>query len=80
MPDPGRAAATTPVLHFIPQCDGQVQVVYRQAGDKNLLVEYGPLELDLNLRFRAHALMDWLAEQSGQAVGAGNAAGTGAGS
>jgi urea carboxylase len=57
-----QAATTesTPVLHFIPQSDGQVQVVYRQAGDKNLLVEYGPLELDLNLRFRAHALMDWV--------------------
>ncbi|MBN9132840.1 MAG: urea carboxylase [Nitrosospira multiformis] len=56
----GATAESTPVLHFIPQSDGQVQVVYRQAGDKNLLVEYGPLELDLNLRFRAHALMDWV--------------------
>ena len=35
-------------------------MIYRQAGDKNLLVEYGPLELDLNLRFRAHALMQSL--------------------
>ena len=51
--DPGQRAATTPVLHVIPQSAGQVQVVYRQAGDKNLLVEYGPLELDLDLRFRA---------------------------
>ena len=33
---------------------------YRQAGDKYLLVEYGPLVLDLNLRFRVHALMQWL--------------------
>jgi urea carboxylase len=32
-------------------------VVYRRAGDKYLLVEYGPLVLDLNLRFRVHALM-----------------------
>ena len=46
------------ILHSIPQSSGQVQVVYRQAGDKYLLVEYGPLELDLNLRFRAHALME----------------------
>jgi urea carboxylase len=35
-------------------------VVYRQAGDAYLLVEYGPLVLDLELRFRVHALMDWL--------------------
>ncbi|MET0532717.1 MAG: urea carboxylase [Steroidobacter sp.] len=35
-------------------------VCYRQAGDNYLLVEYGPLVLDLELRFRVHALMDWL--------------------
>ncbi len=40
------------------------QVVYRQAGDKYLLVEYGELVLDLNLRFRVHALMQWLENQS----------------
>jgi urea carboxylase len=35
-------------------------IVYRVAGDHFLLVEYGPLELDIRLRFRAHALMQWL--------------------
>ncbi len=49
-----------PVLHTIPESAQSVQVVYRQSGDKNLLVEYGPLVLDLNLRFRAHALMEWI--------------------
>ncbi len=39
------------------------QVVYRQAGDKYVLIEYGPLVLDLNLRFRVHALMQWLESQ-----------------
>jgi urea carboxylase len=34
--------------------------VYRQTGDKYLLIEYGPPVLDLNLRFRVHALMTWL--------------------
>ncbi len=34
-------------------------VVYRMAGDKYLLFEYGPLLLDLDLRFRVHALMEW---------------------
>jgi urea carboxylase len=38
-------------------------VCYRQSGDKNLLVEYGPQILDLELRFRVHALMQALAQQ-----------------
>lgn len=38
-------------------------VAYRQSGDNYLLVEYGPLVLDLNLRFRVHALMTWLQAQ-----------------
>jgi urea carboxylase len=46
-----------PVLHRIADTDNPVAVVYRRAGDKYLLVEYGPLVLDLNLRFRVHALM-----------------------
>ena len=36
-------------------------VVYRQAGDRYILVEYGPNELDLRHRFRVHALMEALA-------------------
>jgi len=39
-------------------------VVYRPSGDDYLLVEYGRQELDIRLRFRAHALMRWL-EQAG---------------
>ena len=50
----------TPILGEIPETENQIKVVYRQAGDKYLLVEYGPLVLDLNLRFRVHALMQWL--------------------
>jgi len=46
-----------PVLHRTPETDNPVAVAYRRAGDKYLLVEYGPLVLDLNLRFRVHALM-----------------------
>jgi urea carboxylase len=36
------------------------RVVYRGSGDSYILVEYGPLVLDLPLRFRVHALMQWL--------------------
>lgn len=50
----------SPILHRIPENAQQVQVIYRQSGDKYVLVEYGPLVLDLNLRFRAHALMEWI--------------------
>ena len=32
-------------------------VTYRRQGDKYLLVEYGPIVLDFELRFRVHALM-----------------------
>jgi urea carboxylase len=55
---PGLTA--TPILTQQAENAARVAVTYRQAGDKNILVEYGPLELDLNLRFRAHALMQWL--------------------
>ncbi len=50
----------TPILHRIEPSPHQVAVTYRQDGDKYLLVEYGPLVLDLNLRFRVHALMTHL--------------------
>jgi urea carboxylase len=38
-------------------------VTYRQSGDRNLLVEYGPDVLDLDLRLRVHALMEWVEAQ-----------------
>ncbi len=55
-----RSTDDEPILRVLPADGDNPQVVYRQAGDNNLLVEYGPLELDFNLRFCAHALMDWL--------------------
>ena len=54
------AALPSPVLHQIAANPKQIQVTYRQSGDRNLLVEYGPMVLDLDLRFRAHALMEWI--------------------
>nr|WP_298723760.1 urea carboxylase [uncultured Steroidobacter sp.] len=53
-----------PVLHTeAASAAGAPAVCYRQAGDSYLLIEYGPLVLDLELRFRVHALMDWLQRQ-----------------
>jgi urea carboxylase len=48
------------VLHRLPAVSGGEDVVYRRSGDRYLLVEYGPLVLDLNLRFRVHALQQHL--------------------
>jgi urea carboxylase len=37
------------------------RVLYRRQGDRNLLVEYGPIKLDLELRLRVHAATTALA-------------------
>lgn len=50
----------SPVLKTISAEENGVQVVYRPSGDKYLLVEYGPQVLDIELRFRVHALLLWL--------------------
>jgi len=57
-PLPMRAAPPEPAIveRYIP-ARGGIEVVYRRAGDEYLLIEYGPPALDLNLRFRVHALM-----------------------
>lgn len=47
----------SPVLAELTEAEKGVAVKYRCAGDKYLLVEYGPLVLDIDLRLRAHALM-----------------------
>jgi urea carboxylase len=52
------AALPSPVLHQIAVSPQQPQVTYRQSGDRYVLVEYGPMVLDLDLRLRAHALME----------------------
>jgi urea carboxylase len=38
-------------------------VTYRRSGDDNLLVEYGPMTLDLGLRMRVHALAERVAAE-----------------
>lgn len=45
-----------PVLRRTSESNGSPEVICRADGDKCLLVEYGPNVLDLNLRFRVHAL------------------------
>jgi urea carboxylase len=61
-PPPARPGALgrDAVLATLAPSESRPLVVYRRAGDKYLLVEYGPPVLDLSLRFRVHALSRWL--------------------
>jgi urea carboxylase len=51
------------VIKNLPTAQGRPSVTYRPAGDKYLLIEYGPIVLDFDLRLRAHALMQWVENQ-----------------
>jgi urea carboxylase len=55
---PSGTGPDSPVLAVVPADPSRPQTVYRRAGDKYLLVEFGPLMLDLELRLRVQALMD----------------------
>ncbi|HEY0009671.1 MAG TPA: carboxyltransferase domain-containing protein, partial [Tepidisphaeraceae bacterium] len=52
-----------PILQTLPATANRPRVVYRQDGDTSLLIEYGPLALDLNLRFRVQMLYQMLIDQ-----------------
>ena len=58
-PAPAKPAtpALSPILGRIAGEGPRPEVVYRRQGDRYLLVEYGPIVLDLELRLRVHALM-----------------------
>ncbi|MGE9290124.1 MAG: urea carboxylase [Puniceicoccales bacterium] len=43
--------------------ENPVRVTYRPCGDKYLLIEYGPIVLDISLRFRVYSLMEWIREK-----------------
>jgi urea carboxylase len=49
-------ADLSPILAETPAQGGRPRTVYRQQGDRNILVEYGPIVLDIELRIRVHAL------------------------
>ena len=52
------------VLHREPASEHLPELVLRRAGDDNLLVEYGPMVLDLEIRLRVHTLHRWFQERS----------------
>jgi urea carboxylase len=61
---PATSAREDPILSHRSDSNGAPAVVCRADGDRYLLVEYGPNVLDLNLRFRVHALEQQLREMN----------------
>lgn len=56
------------VLGRLEATDARPAVTYRRDGDDNVLVEYGPMVLDLGLRMRVHALQETLAAHAPDGV------------
>jgi urea carboxylase len=63
---PSRSIADlSPILADIPAQEGlRPRTVYRQQGDRNILVEYGDIVLDIELRIRVQALLQELERQA----------------
>ncbi|KAK9817750.1 hypothetical protein WJX72_001615 [[Myrmecia] bisecta] len=55
---------TSAVLLRIESSATHPGAIYRLAGDRYVFVEYGPMELDLNLRVRVAELEQWVADQA----------------
>jgi len=68
MVTPVRAGPDHCIVGEIPEEPGKPRVVYRRAGDCYLLVEYGAIVLDLELRIRVHGLMAALEARSDPAI------------
>jgi urea carboxylase len=60
MIDTGKDPELQAVLAQLPQQGTRPKTTYRQQGDRNILVEYGDIVLDIELRIRVHALMQAL--------------------
>jgi urea carboxylase len=52
-----RPSKRTAVLATLEKNESRPETRYRRQGDRHLLIEYGPIVLDLTLRLRVHALM-----------------------
>lgn len=55
-PVAGPIVGSAPGSAILGRVEGEIPAVYRRAGDDNLLVEYGPMALDIGLRMRVHLL------------------------
>lgn len=61
LPAPGNSGGSDAILAELAPQGRRPRVLYRRQGDRNLLVEYGPITLDLELRLRVHAATTALA-------------------
>ncbi len=50
----------SPILRDLPAQGARPRALYRRQGDDNVLIEYGPLTLDIELRLRVQALLETL--------------------
>jgi len=57
---PRAIADLSPILAELSATATRPRTTYRQQGDRNILVEYGDIVLDIELRIRIHALMQAL--------------------
>jgi urea carboxylase len=64
LPSAAALAGDSGVLAALPESGDRPAVTYRRSGDDNLLIEYGPMTLDLGLRMRVHALAERIAAES----------------
>jgi len=60
----GEGENSPEILYDNQAADEEERMVIRRSGDRNLLIEFGPLKLELNLRFRAHVLMEAIESQN----------------
>ncbi|MFT5659947.1 MAG: urea carboxylase [Sulfurimonas sp.] len=58
----------TPILYTDEGEEDLPSIVIRQSGDSNILIEYGEMQLDIELRFRVHVLMEALKEAAIEGV------------
>ena len=62
-PQINKGPETKAVLANIEKTESHPGAQIRLAGDRYIFVEYGPMELDLNLRVRVEQLQDWLSSK-----------------
>ncbi|MEM1444275.1 MAG: carboxyltransferase domain-containing protein, partial [Verrucomicrobiota bacterium] len=63
LPGEDLAPNTTPVPQESAVIESLPGVTIRPSGESHLLVEYGEMKLDLNLRFKAHVVYQWFRNQ-----------------
>jgi urea carboxylase len=64
LPDPVSKISHPPSPILDSFGEGDATVVVRRAGDRYILIEFGPHHLDLYLRFKVHVVYEWLKKRA----------------